>query len=80
MQQANDKFEKLKEAHQTNTEDIQKFYTRLDALMNAPTHRLNATMNKNVNFHVGQVQPPATFVTKKPLVKKKRTANRTANR
>ena len=61
-----------------NTENADRFYTRMDALMNALAQKLNATMNKKISFHIGRQHSPIEFVKKKTHAKKKRrwTANR----
>lgn len=78
LQVHNEQFEQMKQSHMANTENVDRFYTRMDALMNALAQKLNTTMNKKISFHIGRQHLPIEFVKKKTHAKKKRrwTANR----
>ena len=72
LRQLNQEFEQKKSEYTENNTDTRGFLEKLERLMNGLTHRLNANMNKKVNFHSGRHQTHTEFVKKKNMVKKKR--------
>ena len=54
LHQSNELFEQVKEDYISNNENPDRFLIKMEALMNALTHRLNTSMNKKVSFHAGR--------------------------